>query len=50
MNESKINSIIDVVSGEREIKVGIDNNQILLLCLGLAIAIFLGVWGGRKLS
>lgn len=48
--ENKIDSIFDVLGGNKEFKVGIETNQMVLLALLLMIAVFIGVFTGNKLS
>ena len=48
--DSKIDSVLDVIGGNKELKVGIDTNQMVLLALLLMIAVFIGVFTANKLS
>ena len=48
--EDKLNDLLGVASGNKELKVGIDNNQIYLLGLVILISVLLGTFFGRKFS
>jgi hypothetical protein len=49
-DENKIDNIFDVLGGNKEFKVGIDNQQMVLLALLLMLAVFIGVFTANKLS
>ena len=47
-DQEKINDILDVVSGNKKIQVGIENSQIILFGLVLLFAVFGGVFIANK--
>lgn len=46
----KIGGVLDVASGEKELKVGLETDQIVVASLLIMLAVFIGVFAANKLS
>lgn len=50
MEENKVSDILNVLGGNKEFKVGIETNHLILFGLITTISVFLAVYTANKLS